>query len=106
MKPLFSGKTVFRICASFAALSFMAVNPLPAQTAAAPDTVLLLNQNQVFSITKETPFYDAGGPAGGVQEGDEGSVTFVPATQGQVIQLDFSHIDIFNSDYGSGITTF
>ena len=100
MKPLFSGKTVFRICASFAALSFMAVNPLPAQTAAAPDTVLLLNQNQVFSITKETPFYDAGGPAGGVQEGDEGSVTFVPATQGQVIQLDFSHIDIFNSDYG------
>ena len=78
----------------------MAVNPLPAQTAAAPDTVLLLNQNQVFSITKETPFYDAGGPAGGVQEGDEGSVTFVPATQGQVIQLDFSHIDIFNSDYG------
>lgn len=100
MKPLFSGKTVFRICASFAALSFMAVNPLPAQTAAAPDTVLLLNQNQVFSIAKETPFYDAGGPAGGVQEGDEGSVTFVPATQGQVIQLDFSHIDIFNSDYG------
>lgn len=78
----------------------MAVNPLPAQTAAAPDTVLLLNQNQVFSITKETPFYDAGGPAGGVQEGDEGSVAFVPATQGQVIQLDFSHIDIFNSDYG------
>ena len=73
---------------------------MPAQTAAAPDTVLLLNQNQVFSITKETPFYDAGGPAGGVQEGDEGSVTFVPATQGQVIQLDFSHIDIFNSDYG------
>lgn len=100
MKPLFSGKTVFRICASFAALSFMAVNPLPAQTAAAPDTVLLLNQNQVFSIAKETPFYDAGGPAGGVQEGDEGSVTFVPATQGQVIQLDFSHIEIFNSDYG------
>ncbi len=73
---------------------------MPAQTAAAPDTVLLLNQNQVFSIAKETPFYDAGGPAGGVQEGDEGSVTFVPATQGQVIQLDFSHIDIFNSDYG------
>lgn len=73
---------------------------MPAQTAAAPDTVLLLNQNQVFSITKETPFYDAGGPAGGVQEGDEGSVAFVPATQGQVIQLDFSHIDIFNSDYG------
>ena len=71
---------------------------MPAQTAAAPDTVLLLNQNQVFSITKETPFYDAGGPAGGVQEGDEGSVTFVPATQGQVIQLDFSHIDIFNND--------
>ena len=73
---------------------------MPAQTAAAPDTVLLLNQNQVFSIAKETPFYDAGGPAGGVQEGDEGSVTFVPATQGQVIQLDFSHIEIFNSDYG------
>ena len=71
-----------------------------AQAEAAPDTVLLLNQDQVFSISKETPFYDAGGIEGGVQEGDEGSVTFVPATQGQVIQLDFSHIDIFNSDYG------
>lgn len=100
MKPLLFGKTVFRICAGFASLSFMAVNPLLAQAEAAPDTVLLLNQDQVFSISKETPFYDAGGIEGGVQEGDEGSVTFVPATQGQVIQLDFSHIDIFNSDYG------
>lgn len=101
MKPLLFGKTVFRICAGFASLSFMAVNPLLAQAEAAPDTVLLLNQDQVFSISKETPFYDAGGIEGGVQEGDEGSVTFVPATQGQVIQLDFSHIDIFNSDYGN-----
>ena len=59
MKPLLFGKTVFRICAGFAALSFMAVNPLLAQAEAAPDTVLLLNQDQVFSISKETPFYEA-----------------------------------------------
>lgn len=50
----------------------------------------------VYTIDGEYAFYDAGGPQGDVEENFEGAVTFVPAIEGQVIQLDFSKIEIQN----------
>ncbi len=42
-------------------------------------------------------FYDDGGKDGNITQGFEGQITFVPATEGNAIKIDFSKLDLFNT---------
>lgn len=42
-------------------------------------------------------FYDDGGKDGNITQGFEGQITFVPATEGYAIKIDFSKLDLFNT---------
>ncbi len=51
----------------------------------------------VYTISGETSFYDAGGPAANVPQGSEGSLTFVPAEAGQKVKVDVTSLKLFNT---------
>lgn len=73
-------------------------------TAGAPVTVvkpaiaLISTTPQVITVG-DVPynFYDDGGKDGNITQGFEGQITFVPATEGMAIKVDFSKLDVFNT---------
>lgn len=70
-----------------------------AKAVSAPAIVLLSAGEQTVTVG-ETPlaFYDDGGLDGQVTKGFNGSITFLPATEGKKVMIDFTKVDIF---YGS-----
>lgn len=69
---------------------------------AAPAIVLLSTEHQTVTVG-DTPlaFYDDGGLDGQVTKGFNGSVTFLPATDGQKVMVDFAKVNLFSgSIYG------
>lgn len=69
--------------------------PLPAEPAG---TISMVLGERVVSVgSDELTFYDDGGEKGNISEGFEGSVTFVPEIAGQVIQITFTQLDLFNT---------
>lgn len=61
------------------------------------NTVLMQATNKVYTVSDDINFYDDGGKDGKIGEMFEGSVTFVPATAGNAIKVDFSKFAIFNT---------
>lgn len=61
------------------------------------NTVLMQKDHKVYTVSDDVNFYDDGGKDGKVGEKFEGSVTFVPATAGNAIKVDFSKFAIFNT---------
>lgn len=69
---------------------------------AAPAIVLLSTEHQTVTVG-DTPlaFYDDGGLDGQVTKGFNGSITFLPATDGQKVMVDFAKVNLFSgSIYG------
>jgi len=68
-----------------------------AQALAVENTVRMQATHKTYTVSDDVNFYDDGGKDGKVGEKFEGSVTFVPATAGQSIKVDFSKFAIFNT---------
>ncbi|MBQ0120309.1 MAG: DUF4465 domain-containing protein [Bacteroidales bacterium] len=68
-----------------------------AQELAIANTVLMQKDHKVYTVGDDINFYDDGGKDGKIGEKFEGSVTFVPATAGNAIKVDFSKLAIFNT---------
>ena len=65
---------------------------------AKPAIALISTTPQVITVG-DVPynFYDDGGKDGNITQGFEGQITFVPATEGNAIKIDFSKLDLFNT---------
>ena len=63
-----------------------------------PAIALISTTPQVITVG-DLPyhFYDDGGKDGNITQGFEGQITFVPATEGMAIKVDFSKLDLFNT---------
>lgn len=77
------------------------ISPFTAATAIAvakPAIAMISTTPQVITVG-EVPynFYDDGGKDGNITQGFEGQITFVPATEGNAIKIDFSKLDLFNT---------
>ena len=77
------------------------VTPFTAGTpveVAKPAIALISTIPQVITVG-DVPynFYDDGGNDGNITQGFEGQITFVPATEGMAIKVDFSILDLFNT---------
>ena len=77
------------------------VTPFTAGTPVAvakPAIALISTTPQVITVG-DVPynFYDDGGKDGNITQGFEGQITFVPATDGNAIKIDFSKLDLFNT---------
>ena len=77
------------------------VTPFTAGTPVAvakPAIALISTSPQVITVG-DVPynFYDDGGKDGNITQGFEGQITFVPATEGYAIKIDFSKLDLFNT---------
>ena len=72
-----------------AATAVAVAKPAIARIALSPQTV----------VVGDVPynFYDDGGKDGNITQGFEGQITFVPATEGYAIKIDFSKLDLFNT---------
>ncbi len=74
---------------------FTAATPV---TVTKPAIALIGTTPQVITVG-DVPynFYDDGGKDGNITQGFEGQITFVPATEGMAIKIDFSKLDLFNT---------
>lgn len=68
-----------------------------AQELAIANTVLMQKDHKVYTVGDDINFYDDGGKDGKIGDKFEGSITFVPATAGNAIKVDFSKFAIFNT---------
>lgn len=61
------------------------------------NTIVIATEAATYTIGDNANFYDDGGKAGNITQGFEGQITFVPATEGNAIKIDFSKLDLFNT---------
>ena len=62
------------------------------------DNKILMGTTPItYTIGDNAAFYDDGGKDATITQGFEGQVTFVPATPGQAIKVDFSKLELFNT---------
>lgn len=61
------------------------------------DIIWMPSEHQIFTVSAPLDFFDDGGPDGKISEKFEGTVTFVPATEGQAVKIDFTKMEIFNT---------
>lgn len=62
------------------------------------DNMILMGTTPItYTIGDNAAFYDDGGKDANITQGFEGQVTFVPATPGQAIKVDFSKLELFNT---------
>lgn len=61
------------------------------------NTIYMPASGGVYTISGDTPFYDDGGPDGKISEKFNGQITFVPATPGHSIKVDFNSLNIFHT---------
>lgn len=64
---------------------------------AVSNEILMTADHTTFTISDDAKFYDDGGKDGKISEKFNGTITFVPATAGQKIKVDFSKLAIFNT---------
>lgn len=50
-----------------------------------------------YMIGNATPFFDAGGADGNIPMASEGTVTFLPSTQGESVRIDFTAFKLFDT---------
>ncbi|MDE5704432.1 MAG: hypothetical protein K2H70_06385, partial [Bacteroidales bacterium] len=63
-----------------------------------PYVVMMAPGVKTLDIASNTLFYDDGGPDGNITKNFEGMVVLKPTTPGRVIQVDFSQLDLFNTN--------
>ena len=61
------------------------------------NTILMGAEATTYTINEAANFYDDGGKNVSITQGFEGQLTFVPATAGQAIKVDFSKLELFNT---------
>lgn len=62
--------------------------------------VLMSAMNLSYYVGQSSlSFYDDGGPAGKISEGFKGRTTFIPATSGKRIQIEFKKVALFYTSY-------
>ena len=61
------------------------------------NTVIIADEAMTYTIGEVTNFYDDGGKDANYARDFEGVVTFVPATEGQSIKIDFTKLDLFDA---------
>lgn len=61
------------------------------------NVILMPSEATTFTISDDALFYDDGGKDGKISSKFTGQVTFVPATEGQKVKIDFSKLAIFNT---------
>lgn len=61
------------------------------------NTVIIADEAMTYTIGEVTNFYDDGGKDANYTRDFEGVVTFVPATEGQSIKIDFTKLDLFDA---------
>lgn len=61
------------------------------------NVILMTSEATTFTIGDDAAFYDDGGKDGKIGSKFNGTITFVPATAGQAIKIDFSKLAIFNT---------
>ncbi|MGN0214466.1 MAG: DUF4465 domain-containing protein [Muribaculaceae bacterium] len=61
------------------------------------NVILMPSDATVFTIGDDAEFYDDGGKTGKITLNFEGQVTFVPATEGSKVKIDFTKLAIFNT---------
>ena len=61
------------------------------------NTVIIADEAITYTIGEVTNFYDDGGKDANYTRDFEGVVTFVPATEGQSIKIDFTKLDLFDA---------
>lgn len=61
------------------------------------NTILMGAEATTYTISDAANFYDDGGKEGKIGSKFNGQVTFVPATEGQAIKVDFTKLAIFNT---------
>ena len=67
-------------------------------SAVAVDNVILMpSQATTFTIDEDAKFYDDGGIDGKISSKFTGTITFVPATSGKKVKIDFTKLAIFNT---------
>lgn len=69
----------------------------PVVTVAVANAILMPAENIAYTIGDAALFYDDGGPNGKIGSQFSGSVTFVPATEGNKIKVEFEKFAIFNT---------
>lgn len=67
-----------------------------------PEAIALIGKDNKVVEVGDVPvnFYDDGGKDGKISKDFEGSITFVPATQGKSIAIDFKKLKLFISSLG------
>lgn len=67
-----------------------------------PEAIALIGKDNKVVEVGDVPvnFYDDGGKDGKISQDFEGSITFVPATQGKSIAIDFKKLKLFISSLG------
>jgi len=88
-------------CMTFASASVAGETCTPSTSTGSPvtidNTILMPAEATTFTIDDAANFYDDGGIDGKISLQFNGTVTFVPATAGHAIKVDFSKLDIFNT---------
>jgi len=59
--------------------------------------ILIQSEPLTYTIGDSMNFYDDGGKAGKISANFNGTITFVPASSGKKIEIDFSKLEIFNT---------
>ncbi len=67
------------------------------------NAIYMTSQATAFTIGETAGFYDNGGPDGKIAEGFEGSITFVPATEGNKVRIDFDELAIFYNSSAASV---
>lgn len=70
---------------------------LPAATAEFANEIWMPSTHLTFTVGEPLRFYDDGGADGKIGSKFEGIVTFVPATAGEAVKIDFAKLEIFNT---------
>ncbi|MBQ1722520.1 MAG: hypothetical protein II034_01855, partial [Muribaculaceae bacterium] len=74
-----------------------AISAATADAVVINNVILMPAEATTFVIGDDAAFYDDGGKDGKISLHFTGTVTFVPATEGDAIKIDFSKLDIFNT---------
>ncbi len=53
--------------------------------------------HQIYTVGDDVAFFDAGGADGNIPMNSEGTATFIPATEGQSVKIDFSQFKLFDN---------
>ncbi len=74
-----------------------AISAATADAVVINNVILMPAEAATYVIGEDAEFYDDGGKDGKISLNFTGALTFVPATEGNAIKVDFSKLDLFNT---------